>query len=84
MAKLTQKQIGYLEMILRLLHDVEKFIAADNVAVCRKGGPASTSLHYTRADGQVVYEINKQVGSPLVQLFEARQQLHNFINPVKE
>lgn len=84
MAKLTQKQIGYLDMISRRLNDVEKFILSNEIAVCRKGGKATTSLHYSRDDGAVLYEINKRVGSQLSQLFEARRQLEHFLNPVKE
>jgi len=83
-AKLTNKQIGYLEIILRNLSDAEKFIMEENIAVCRKGGIATTSLHYKRDDGQVLYEISKQAGSQLVKLFEAKRLLENFINPRKE
>lgn len=81
MAKLTQKQIGYLEMVLRRLKITEKFILSQDIAVCRKGGAASTTLHYTRQDGSVLYEINKEAGSQLVQLFEAKRELEHFINP---
>ena len=81
MANLTKKQTAQLESVLRRLCEAEKFLMADDIAVCRKGGVASTTLHYTRQDGNVLYEVNKQVGSQLVQLREGMRELLNFIHP---
>jgi hypothetical protein len=41
---------------------------APSVAVARKGGPATTTLHYTRADGSTLYEVAKDIGSDLTGL----------------
>lgn len=81
MSKLTKKQAAELESILRRLGEAEKYLMSDDVAVCRKGGVATTTLHYTRQDGSVLYEVNKEAGSQLVQLREGMRQLMNFIHP---
>ena len=81
MSKLTKKQTAELESILRRLNQASAYLMADDVAVCRKGGVASTTLHYTRQDGSVLYEVNKQTGSQLCQLQEGMRQLLNFIHP---
>ena len=81
MAKLTRKQIASLESILRNFTQAQAYLMADDIAVCRKGGAATTTLHYTRQDGSVLYEVNKNCGSQLCQLQEGMRQLLNFIHP---
>ena len=81
MSKLTKKQTATLEAILYRLGEAEKYLMASDVAVCRKGGVATTTLHYTRQDGNVLYEVNKEVGSQLCQLREGMRELLNFIHP---
>lgn len=81
MAHLTKKQTAELANILRRLGEAEKYLMDANIAVCRKGGAATTTLHYTRQDGNVLYEVNKQVGSDLCQLREGLRELLNFIHP---
>lgn len=59
MAKLTKEQTKILEIIL---YDIERaidYIMADNLAICNREKYASTTLHYTRQDGKVLYEVAK-------------------------
>jgi len=81
MPKLTKKQTAELASILRRLGEAEKYLMDANIAVCRKGGVATTTLHYTRQDGSVLYEVSKDAGSQLCQLREGMRQLMNFISP---
>lgn len=84
MSKLSKKQIVALESVMRRLSMAEKYLMSDNIAVCRKGGMASTTEHYTRQDGTVLYEVNKHVGSELRQLREGMRELLNIISPPLE
>lgn len=80
MAKLTRKQLMHLSSIARNLQRGHGFLAGENVAVMRKGGPATTTMHAVRPmDGAVFYEINKQAGSELVFIDTALAELGRFI-----
>src|SRR5258708_617605 len=78
MSKLTRDQMHRLDTILNRLVQAERFIKADDLAVAKRC-PATTTLHYVRADGQALYEVNKEVGSDLCNLYTARQELEAFL-----
>jgi hypothetical protein len=40
---------------------------------------ATTTLHYTRADGKTLYEVNKEIGSEFIMLSTAISKLKDFI-----
>ena len=65
MAKLTRKQTAAVEYALRNLERAKAYIMSKDVAVARRGNFASTTLHYSRADGSTLYEIDREIGSDL-------------------
>jgi len=77
--RLTNKAREELRRTLQQLERAHDFIMQDNMAVARRGGPATTSLHYIRDDGEVLYEINKEVGSNLCGLSMGIDKLAAFI-----
>lgn len=68
MAKFTHKQSGRIYAVLQRCEATQKYLSKPDVTVARVGGPATTTLHFTRADGRVLYEVNKEYGSDLAQL----------------
>lgn len=81
MSKLTNKQRQALEHALYHLERAHKFLMAPDTAVARRCRQASTTLHYTRADGAVLYEIAREIGSDLVGLETGIAALRQFLNP---
>jgi hypothetical protein len=77
MAKLTNRQRKALADVLYDLRRVQRYLDAH--AVCIKGGAATTTLHYTRQDGTVLYEVEKWIGSELAIFPTAIANLHNFL-----
>ena len=84
MANLTRKQRQSLETILYHAKRAEKYIKQPTVAIARKGGMASTTLHCVNQQGTVLYEIDKEIGSDLVGLYDAVRSLERFLNPPSE
>jgi hypothetical protein len=81
MAKLTKRQRGELERIRYDLKRALDYINAPNTAVCRIGGPATTTLHMTRQlDGRVFMEVNKEIGSHLCGLGEGLRKVDAMLN----
>jgi hypothetical protein len=79
MAKLTRKQVKAVEYALRNAERALAYIMAPDVAIARKGGQATTTLHYTRADGSTLYEVTKECGSDLTGLQNCIQELRLFL-----
>lgn len=76
---LTFRRLEALRGAIRQIDRGIGYIMAADVAVCRRGGPATTTLHYTRADGSVLYEVTKDYGSDLCAFQTARRILEDFI-----
>ena len=81
MGTLTRKQRTALEAILYHAKRAEKYIKQPNVAIARKGGMASTTLHCVNQQGTVLYEIDKEIGSDITGLYETVRSLERFLNP---
>jgi hypothetical protein len=79
MAKLTKRDIAALRDIVYYAQSARNFILKDNVAVAMRGTMATTTLHYTRADGKTLYEVNKEIGSEFIMLSTAISKLKDFI-----
>lgn len=80
MAKLSRAQRNELENIQRQLAQALAFIAKPDLALCKKGGFASTTMHMTRqADNAVLYEINKDIGSEFALAHAAQHNLNGFL-----
>jgi len=84
MATLTRKQRAAIEYALRNAERARAYLFSDSVAIARKGGVATTSLHYARVDGAVLYEVEKAYGSDLTGLDSAIGALRSFLNPPVE
>ena len=77
--KMTRKMREELAYILRNLERGQNYIMSNNVAIARRSEHATTTLHYTRADGQCLYEIEKSYGSDLTGITTGIQALKNFL-----
>ena len=77
MPYLTRKQAAALGLVLDDLEQVKKYL--DTREVCIPGGVPTTILHYTRADGSVLYPVEKWIGSELARLPTAIARLRNFL-----
>uniref|UniRef100_A0A6M3L0R5 Uncharacterized protein n=1 Tax=viral metagenome TaxID=1070528 RepID=A0A6M3L0R5_9ZZZZ len=80
--KLTKKQISSLYYVLRNLERARDYLMSKDTAVCHKGTFASTTLHYSRADGSTLYEVEKTYGSDLTGLFNGIESIKSLLNPV--
>ncbi len=76
---LTRKVRTRLEYALRNAERAAAMLARPDVAVGYTGRPATTTLHYTRADGATFYAINKEIGSDLTGLLNAMQELRTIL-----
>lgn len=81
MGTLTRKQRTALEAILYHAKRAERYIKQPTVAIARKGGTATTTLHCVNQQGTVLYEIDKEIGSDLTGLYETVLSLERFLNP---
>jgi len=77
--KLTRKLQKRIEYALRNAERAEAYIMSKDVAVCRRESFASTTLHYTRADGGILYEVERAYGSDLTGLQSAIAELRSII-----
>lgn len=77
--RLTKKAREELRAILRNAERAREYIHSDRVAVCRRDTQATTTRHYTRADGSVLYEVERAYGSDLVGLDVAIDRLASFL-----
>ncbi len=83
--KMTGKVRNELELVLLDLKRARDYLAKESIAVCHKGGTATTTLHMTRKlDGAIFYEVNKEIGSNLTGLAEGIRKLDLLLAPVLE
>lgn len=69
MYKMQVRTRRELELVMLDLKRALDYLRKDTVAVCHKGGVATTTLHMTRKlDGAVFYEMNKEIGSNITGL----------------
>ena len=80
-ADLTRKQRTALEQILYHAKRAESYIRQPDVSIARKGGVATTTLHYVNHQGTVLYEVNKEIGSNITGLYDVVRLLERFLNP---
>lgn len=81
--RLTQKQIKQLDTVLYHLERANKYLMNPELATAMRCRMATTTLHYTRGDGKVLYEVEKEYGSDLVGLRDGIRLLRLFINGPK-
>jgi len=79
MAKITQKQRRELERAADHLQRALAYIAKPDVLIALRRSAATTTLDYTRADGAVVTEINKEIGSDFAMASTALHELKTFL-----
>jgi hypothetical protein len=77
---LTKKQRGHLETTLYHLKRAERYIFGPQTAVAARKPMATTTLDYSRADGAVLYEVEREYGSDLVGLRDGIARLEQFLN----
>lgn len=75
MARLTRAQRGAIERALRHLMRGWEYLLRPDIAVGRIGCPATTTLHYTRADGSTFFALAKDIGSDLAGFGMAEREL---------
>ena len=79
MSKLTKKQTSALLGILHNLTGVQQFIKSPDTIIARRKRMATTTLDFTLPEGGAATAICKDIGSELVHLSTAIEQLKKFI-----
>lgn len=79
MSKLTKAQVRALESVLYHAKRADRYLNLADTAVCLRASVASTTLHYSRADGQALYEVQKEYGSDLCGMSDAIRILEQFL-----
>ena len=82
MAKLTRKQTSTLLGILHNITGAQRFIDSPDAIVARRKRRVTTTLDFTLPDGGAATAICKDIGSELVHLSTAIEQLKKFIAAV--
>ena len=78
--KLTRKQRAALESVLYDAERARAYIFSDDTAVAHVQKQATTTRDFTRkADGRVLYEVEKAYGSHLCGLPDAVEKLKAFL-----
>ena len=80
MAKLTKKQLSALLAILGNMVVTQRFISTPDTIVARRKRMATTTLDFTLPDGGAATAICKDIGSELVHLSTAIEQLKKFLD----
>ena len=80
MAKLTQKQRAELSRAADHLQRALAYVNRPSVALCIRRDIATTTLDYSRADGAVVTEICKDIGSEFAMASTALHEILSFLN----
>lgn len=77
---IPKKKLIILADILTKLEVAQNFIKSDRVAFCYKSNRHTTTNDFiNEKTGEVLYPLNKEIGSELVYLRTAIQDLYNFI-----
>ncbi len=79
MAKFTKVQRRALEQALYHLKRGREYLKQTSVVVAVRSEHATTTLHYTRGDGAVLYPIDKQIGSDLAGFDFAERELRRLL-----
>ncbi len=79
MSRLMKKQTFTLVAILRNMADAQRFINSPDTIVARRKRMATTTLNFPLPDGGAATAICKDIGSELVHLSTAIEQLKKFI-----
>ena len=80
MAKLTAAQIRALETVEYHLKRAADYLAKDSVVLAVKKPTQTTTLDYVDGSGNVLFSVDKEIGSDIAGLSMAREYLRNFIN----
>jgi hypothetical protein len=81
MAKLSQKQESKLRGILAELETGIDFLKRADLHVMRETNSTTTDV-WAGPDGKRAYSMNKDIGSNLCYLYNAKQHLEQFLTPV--
>lgn len=79
MAKLTRAQKRDIESALHHVRRALNFVRRPDTVVAIQCRQATTTLHYTRPDGAVLYSIDKEIGSDLTGMEFAEKELLNML-----
>ena len=82
---MRKKDRKILEDVLQRLETGIKYVLDENTAIMRRN--ASNSSDFFSSDhypNEKFYKITKGIGSPLVQLFNAKERLTNYLNKERE
>ena len=79
--RLTRATRRAIEAALYDARRARDYIMAPSTAVCIRGTMATTTLHYTRGDGAVLYEEEREYGSDLCGLSDAIRRLEALLAP---
>jgi hypothetical protein len=77
--KLTKQVREDLRFVLRNAERARAYLFDPQIAIARRGNHATITLHYVRADGETLYEVNKDLGSDLTGLDAAISALGAFL-----
>lgn len=79
MTKLTKTERATLREALRHAERAQAYIMKADTVICSRSTIASTTLHYSRADGKALQEMAKEYGSDLCGLADSIRILGNFL-----
>jgi hypothetical protein len=71
-----------LRLALSNLESARDFLLSERIMVCTKQTFASTTLHYVNGQGDICYEIDKEIGSLLVGFYRGISVLREMIGEV--
>jgi len=74
MAKLTNKQLSSIDGAIDKLFRLQAFLMRNDIEICTRMLP--NALSYYDKDGKALTPLNKQIGSDLVFLQAALEDLH--------
>jgi len=70
-----------LQQAIANLERAQKYLLSERVLVCIRQSYASTTLHFTNAQGEICYSIDKHIGSDLTGLHQAINDLRRLLEP---
>ena len=81
MAKLTRQQTRELLGVVSSLDRALRYVVRDRTAICYRDTMATTTLHYSRADGSAhLVEVEKEIGSDMTGLRTGLDSLKKFLD----
>ena len=79
MAKLTAAQVTAIETVMYHMERSAAYLANDRVVVAIRKDVKTTSLDYVSDSGDVLYAVDKEIGSDIAGLQMAMGYLKNFL-----